>query len=147
MDGRGLRIWRQDHRLTLEQLAEHLRKHPNTVRNWEKGRSPVPVFIAADLERIAINIAPDPALKEPDWVAPPNRELRGDLDLYSKISGSWVRGSEHPGRLLGEPHPLMHDGKWPWSVLNSLEYQQALKAKRSKPRDISPWLHPTFKKD
>ena len=57
MDARELRIWRMDHKLTLEEVAKHLGKHRNTVWKWENGAARLPITLKADLKRVEATLS------------------------------------------------------------------------------------------
>lgn len=53
MKARDLKRWRKQQFISQTQLAALLDVHPNTVRNWEADRTPVPHMCELALEAIS----------------------------------------------------------------------------------------------
>jgi DNA-binding transcriptional regulator YiaG len=47
-----VRLWRWQHHLTQEQLAEALHVHVFTIKRWEGGQHAAPSFLRLALERL-----------------------------------------------------------------------------------------------
>jgi len=47
-----VRLWRWEHQLTQQQLAEHLHVRILTIKRWESGYQPPPSYLRLALERL-----------------------------------------------------------------------------------------------
>lgn len=133
MQGRDIRIWRQDRKLTLAQLAKHLGKSRNTIWNWENGKTPIPVNMASQLETLAYTTAPKPVDVAPTIITPTTCPR-----LYAKDRpGRWAKRGIHPASLVdtGFLDPAVLDGalktdhSWqhvPFAVLEDPRYLDAV---------------------
>jgi DNA-binding transcriptional regulator YiaG len=50
--GEQVRLWRWEHHLTQDQLAEHLHVRVLTVKRWEGGYHAAPGYLRLALERL-----------------------------------------------------------------------------------------------
>src|ERR1700722_1135572 len=133
MTKEDLLIWRRVHKLKQHQLGAMLKppKTRQTISCWEGGHTPLPVNLAADLERLTFTLAPKapPAV---EFLTIETARKYPDLDVYAKgFEKDRGIGSEHPNVMLG-PNPT--GGRWPLTVLDSPEYLAAVEAKRARRR-------------
>jgi transcriptional regulator with XRE-family HTH domain len=121
-----LKAWRENNGLSQQQVADRVGKSRRTVINWELGRFAIP----ADIETL---LKEPVQLETPEFLCFAVAELRPDLKLYGqKVGKGHERGPDHPALVL-ESHLCslyMRDEKWLWSVLESEDYQFALKIDR-----------------
>ena len=59
-----VRLWRWEHHLTQEQLAQHLHVHVFTIKRWESGHHTPPTFLRLALERLEQLLQPARVLEE-----------------------------------------------------------------------------------
>jgi DNA-binding transcriptional regulator YiaG len=52
MNGDQVRLWRWDHQITQESLAEHLHVTAKTIKCWEGGTHVPPDYLRLALERL-----------------------------------------------------------------------------------------------
>lgn len=125
MTPRDLKIWRLDRKLTLVRMARGLGVSRNTAWNYENGATPLPVDLAERLNAMTFDLAGKLAEGPPDRLTRMTAALRPDLKLYTAHG----LGPEHPA-LLGLPRPVptpaAPHSAYPYAVLDSAEYQEAL---------------------
>lgn len=124
MTGEDLMLWRrQRDRMTQAVLAKHLGVSRKTVNAWENGRNALP----HDIARHLLEIDRGGAFQPPGAPKFVNLALGNvkRLDLFQQLQTStrgkiWVKGDEHPERLLG---PDARYPQWPVEILDSEAYR------------------------